>query len=133
MADEKVGKVGPISKQIIECVKANPGAHASEVARLLGMSQGGGPRETIRNLISSGYLVRGKQKVVPGSKGHAVSPLHYTGKPFEIGYDSTGSERWQRIQQRIAADIERERRLAESAVWAGKAIRAMVDVGRASA
>ncbi|HGL4258694.1 winged helix-turn-helix domain-containing protein [Burkholderia multivorans] len=126
----EVGKVGPISKQIIECVIAHPGIHAGEVARKLGLSQGGGPRQTIRNLIAAGYLVRGEKMAGAGSKGHAAAPLRYTGKPFTLGHDGSGSTRWSRIQQRIANEMEKDRRSMESIEWAGKAIRAMVDVGR---
>ncbi|PRH10992.1 hypothetical protein [Burkholderia multivorans] len=129
----EVGKVGAISKQIIECVIANPGIHAGEVVRKLGLSQGGGPRQTIRTLIAAGYLVRSEKKLGAGSKGHAASPLKYTGKPFVLGHDGMGSKRWMRTQQRIEKEMEKERQAMESINWAGKAIRAMVDVGRAAA
>ncbi|MBN3747111.1 winged helix-turn-helix domain-containing protein [Burkholderia contaminans] len=130
MAD---GKVGPVSKQIIECVKANPGIHAGEIARRLGLSLGGGPRETIRNLIAAGYLKRGEKVTAAGTKGHAASPLMYTGKRFK-GFDKwAGSDRWRRIQERIAAEAARERQAIESIEWAERAIRAMVETGRAAA
>ena len=130
MAD---GKVGPVSKKIIECVKANPGIHAAEVARVLGLNQGGGMRATVRKLISDGYLSRIEVAGVPHGLFHTALPLKYTGKPFE-GFNEGGiSRRSQQIQERITAQIEREQRLAESAAWAGKAIRAMVDAGRAAA
>ncbi|HEM7896993.1 TPA: winged helix-turn-helix domain-containing protein [Burkholderia cenocepacia] len=130
MAD---GKVGPVSKKIIECVWANPGIHAAEIARVLGISQGGGMRGTVRTLISDGYLSRIEVEGVPHGVFHTALPLKYTGKPFE-GFNEGGiSKRSQQIQERIAAQIEREKRLAESAAWAGKAIRAMVDAGRAAA
>ncbi|MDN7933640.1 winged helix-turn-helix domain-containing protein [Burkholderia metallica] len=131
MADGKTGKVGPVSKKIIECVKANPGIHAAQIARVLGVNQG--MRATVRALISSGYLSRGKAKVALDPQYRTATPLEYTGKPFE-GYNEGGiSKRSHQIQERIAAQIEREKRLAESAAWAGKAIRAMVDAGRAAA
>ncbi|UEP49632.1 winged helix-turn-helix domain-containing protein [Burkholderia ambifaria] len=129
MAD---GKVGPVSKKIIECVKANPGIHAAEVARVLGLNQGGGMRATVRKLISDGYLARGEVEGVPQGVFHTALPLKYTGKPFEGFNEGSISKRSQQIQDRIAAQIEREQRLAESAAWAGRAIRAMVDVGRTS-
>jgi len=133
MADGKTGKVGPVSKKIIECVKANPGIHAAQVARVLGINQGGGMRATVRALISSGYLSRSKAKVALDSQYHTATPLEYTGKPF-MGFNEGGiSRRSQQIQDRITAQIDREKRLAESAAWAGMAIRAMVDLGRASA
>ncbi|MBM2769902.1 winged helix-turn-helix domain-containing protein [Burkholderia anthina] len=133
MAGRKAGKVGPVSKKMIECVKANPGIHAAEVARVLGLNQGGGMRGMVRKLISDGYLTRIAVEGVPNGVFHTASPLKYTGKPFE-GFNEGGiSKRSQQIQERIAAQIERERRLAESAAWAGIAIRAMVDVGRAAA
>lgn len=130
MAD---GKVGPISKKIIECVKANPGIHAAQVARVLGLNQGGGMRATVRKLISDGYLSRIAVEGVPDGVFHTALPLKYTGKPFK-GFNEAGiSKRSRQIQERIAADIEKEQRLAESAAWAGKAIRAMVDAGRSAA
>lgn len=130
MAD---GKVGPVSKKIIECVQANPGIHAAEIARVLGIGQGGGMRGTVRKLISDGYLSRIEVEGVPHGVFHTALPLKYTGKPFE-GFNEGGiSKRSQQMQERIAAQIEREKRLAESAAWAGKAIRAMVDAGRAAA
>ncbi|VWC91176.1 hypothetical protein BLA18112_03332 [Burkholderia lata] len=129
MAD---GKVGPVSKKIIECVKANPGIHAAEVARALGLNQGGGMRATVRKLISDGYLTRTEVEGVPQGVFHTALPLKYTGKPFEAFNEGAISKRSQQIQDRIAAQIEREQRLAESAAWAGQAIRAMVDIGRAS-
>ncbi|OXI42466.1 winged helix-turn-helix domain-containing protein [Burkholderia aenigmatica] len=130
MAD---GKVGPVSKKIIECVKANQGIHAAEVARVLGLNQGGGMRGMVRKLISDGYLSRIEAEGVPPGVFHTALPLKYTGKPFE-GFNEGGiSKRSKQIQERIAAQIEREKRLAESAAWAGKAIRAMVDAGRAAA
>ncbi|HDR8962507.1 TPA: winged helix-turn-helix domain-containing protein [Burkholderia vietnamiensis] len=130
MAD---GKVGPVSKKIIECVKANPGIHAAQVARVLGVNQGGGMRATVRKLVSDGYLTRIEVEGVPHGVFHTALPLKYTGKPFE-GFNEGGiSKRSRQIQERIAAQIEREKRLAESAAWAGKAIRAMVDAGRAAA
>lgn len=132
MADEKVGKVGPASKKIIECVKANPGIHAARAARALGVTPGGGFRATVRKLISDGYLSRVEVEGVPHGLFHTALPLKYTGKPFEVGGEGAVSKRSQQIQDRIAAQIEREKRLAESAAWAGKAIRAMVEVGRAS-
>ncbi len=133
MADGKTGKVGPVSKKIIECVKANPGIHAAQVARVLGINQGGGMRATVRTLISNGYLSRGKAKVVSDSQYHTATPLEYTGKSF-MGFNEGGiSKRSQQIQERIAAEIEREKRLVESAAWAEKAIRAMVGLGRVSA
>lgn len=129
MAD---GKVGPVSKKIIECVKANPGIHAAQVARVLGVNEGGGMRATVRKLISDGYLTRIEVEGVPHGVFHTALPLKYTGKPFE-GFNEGGiSKRSRQIQERIAAQIEREKRLAESAAWAGKAIRAMVDAGRAA-
>ena len=130
MAD---GKVGPVSKKIIECVKANPGIHAAEIARVLGISQGGGMRATVRALISNGYLSRTEVEGVPHGLFHTALPLKYTGKPFE-GFNEGGiSKRSRQIQERIASQIEKEARLAESAAWAGKAIRAMVDAGRDAA
>ncbi|KVX33416.1 hypothetical protein WT32_02410 [Burkholderia anthina] len=131
MAD---GKVGPVSKKIIECVKANPGIHAARIARVLGLKQdGGGLRATVRKLISDGYLSRMAVDGVPDGVFHTALPLEYTGKPFK-GFNEAGiSKRSRQIQERIAADIEKEQRLAESAAWAGKAIRAMVDAGRAAA
>ncbi|MCA8037868.1 winged helix-turn-helix domain-containing protein [Burkholderia arboris] len=130
MAD---GKVGPVSKKIIECVKANPGIHAAEIARVLGINQGGGMRATVRKLISDGYLSRIEIEGVPQGVFHTALPLEYTGKPFVGFNEGSISKRSQQIQERIAAQIEREKRLAESAAWAGKAIRAMVDAGRAAA
>lgn len=130
MAD---GKVGPASKKIIECVKANPGIHAARAARMLGVAPGGGFRGTVRKLILDGYLTRIEVDGVPPDLIHTALPLKYTGKPFEVGGEGAVSKRSRQIQERIAAQIEKERRLAESAVWAGKAIRAMVDVGRAAA
>ncbi|VWB16153.1 hypothetical protein BLA14095_00468 [Burkholderia lata] len=127
------GRVGPVSKKIIECVKANQGIHAAEVARVLGLNQGGGMRGMVRKLISDGYLSRIEVEGVSHGVFHTALPLKYTGKPFE-GFNEGGiSKRSQQIQERIAAQIEREKRLAESAAWAGKAIRAMVDAGRAAA
>ncbi|WP_175701160.1 winged helix-turn-helix domain-containing protein [Burkholderia ambifaria] len=128
-----VGKVGPVSKKIVECVKANPGIHAAAVARVLGLNQGGGMRATVRKLISDGYLARGEVEGVPQGVFHTALPLKYTGKPFEGFNEGSISRRSKQIQDRIAAQIEREQRLAESAAWAERAIRAMVDVGRASA
>lgn len=130
MAD---GKVGPVSKKIIECVKANPGIHAAQVARVLGMSQGGGMRATVRKLISDGYLSRIDVDGVPYGLFNTALPLKYTGKPFRCLNEAGISKRSQQIQERIAADIEREQRRAESSAWAAKAIRAMVDGGRAAA
>lgn len=89
MVDGKAGKVGPVSKKIIECVKANPGIHAAQVARVLGIKQGGGMRATVRALISSGYLSRGKAKVAADPQYHTATLLEYTGKPF---MDSTRAE-----------------------------------------
>ncbi|WP_192499540.1 hypothetical protein [Burkholderia cepacia] len=132
MADGKVGKVGPVSKKMIECVKANPGIHAAGMARALGLSQGGGMRGMVRKLISDGYLSRIEVEGVPSGLFHKALPLKYTGKPFDVSGEGAVSKRSRQIQERIAAQIERERRLAESAVWAEKAIRAMVDVGRVS-
>ena len=79
MAD---GKVGPVSKKIIECVKANPGIHAAQVARVLGLNQEGGMRATVRKLISDGYLTRIEVEGVPHGVFHTALPLKYTGKPF---------------------------------------------------
>ncbi|CAB3750893.1 hypothetical protein GQ57_16030 [Burkholderia sp. MSh2] len=132
MADGKAGKVGPVSKKIIECVKANSGIHAAQVARVLGLNQGGGMRATVRKLISDGYLSRIEVEGVPPGLFHTALPLEYTGKPFDVSGEGTVSKRSRQIQERIAAQIEKERRLAESAVWAEKAIRAMVEVGRVS-
>ncbi|MCA8048042.1 winged helix-turn-helix domain-containing protein [Burkholderia arboris] len=133
MADGKTGKVGPVSKKMIECVKANPGIHAAGIARALGISQGGGMRGMVRKLISDGYLTRIAVDGVPSGLFHTALPLKYTGKPFE-GFNESGiSKRSQQIQERIAAQIEREKRLAESVAWAGRAIRAMVVAGRAAA
>lgn len=127
------GKLGPVSVKIIEFVKANPGIHSGEIARRLGKGRGGSTRETIRKLLDDGYLAKGEKFVAPSAKGHAVHPLKYTGKPFEVGYGSNGSDRYTRIQQRIVEDLERETQLNESIVWAAQAIRAMVEIGRASA
>ncbi|NDV77099.1 winged helix-turn-helix domain-containing protein [Burkholderia cenocepacia] len=127
------GKVGPVSVRIIEFVKANPGIHAGEIARRLGKGRDGSVRETIRRLIDEGYFAKGEKRVMPSSKGHAVAPLKYTGKAYDSGYDSGGSPRSARIQDRLAAEREEQARLNESIVWAGKAIRAMVDFGRAAA
>lgn len=133
MAVEKVGKVGPASKKIIDCVKANPGIHAARAARTLGVTPGGGFRSTVRKLISDGYLSRVEVDGVPHGLFHTALPLKYTGKPYEGINEGRFSKRSRQIQERIAAQIEREQRLAESAAWAGKAIRAMVDAGRAEA
>ncbi|RQS85153.1 winged helix-turn-helix domain-containing protein [Burkholderia seminalis] len=123
MAD---GKVGPVSKKIIEFVRANPGIHAGEIARRLGKGRGGSARETIRHLIEDGYLAKGEKRRAPTAKGHAVHPLKYTGKSYEGGYEFTTSKRAARIQQRIAEEREQQAQLNESIVWAGKVIRAMV-------
>ncbi|KWO62578.1 hypothetical protein [Burkholderia territorii] len=127
------GKMGPISRKILEYVKATPGTHASEVARVLGLGEGGGTRETIRTLIARGYLTRGQKKRVPGSKGHTVYPLTYTGKPFECSDDWTVSTRWQTRRDQVAATAAREAEALTSIAWAGQAIRAMVASARAAA
>jgi len=127
------GKVGPVSVRIIEFVKANPGIHAGEITRRLGKGRAGSVRETIRRLIDEGYFAKGEKRVVPSSKGHAVSPLRYTGKEYRSGYDSGGSLRCDRIKDRLAAEREEEARLNESILWAGTVIRAMVDSGRIAA
>lgn len=124
------GKLGPVSVRIIEFVKENPNVHAGEIARRLGKGRGGSTRETIRRLLEDGYLSRGKKYYAPGAKGHAVHPLKYTGKSYESGYDFTTSKRAARIQQRIAEGLEQDAQLNESIVWAGKAIRSMVEIGR---
>ena len=90
-------------------------------------------RATVRKLISDGYLTRTEVEGVPQGVFHTALPLKYTGKPFVGFNEGSISKRSQQIQDRIAAQIEREQRLAESAAWAGRAIRAMVDVGRAAA
>ncbi|KIP13932.1 hypothetical protein KY49_704 [Burkholderia sp. MSHR3999] len=127
------GKMGPISRKILECVKANPGIHASDVARQLDLGDGGGTRETIRTLIARGYLVRGTKKHVPGAKGHTVYPLTYTGKPFERSDDWAVSTRWKTRQDRMVAEAEREAQALTAIDWTGQAIRAMVASARAAA
>ncbi len=124
------GKLGPVSVKIVEFVTANPGIHAGEITRRLGKGSTGSTRELIRNLLEAGYLVRGEKFYAPSAKGHAVHPLHYTGKPYQPGYDTGGSARAARIQQRIADEREQEAQLNESIVWAGTVIRAMVEGAR---
>ncbi|MCA8045504.1 winged helix-turn-helix domain-containing protein [Burkholderia arboris] len=119
--------------KIIEFVKENPGIHAGEIARRLGKGRGGSTRETIRHLIADGYLAKGETVLAASAKGHAVHPLKYTGKEYESGYDTIGSKRMARIQQRIVEDLEQETLLNESILWAGKAIRAMVDAAQVAA
>ncbi|WGS46820.1 hypothetical protein LFL97_31910 [Burkholderia sp. JSH-S8] len=128
------GKMGPMSRKIIECVKAHPGIHAGEVARKLGLGVGGGSRETIRTLISRGYLAKGKKRIARSARGQStVTPLTYTGKPFKCSDDWAISTRWKKHQEKVVAKIEREQQMSESVVWAGAAIRAMIGVGRAAA
>ncbi|AIO24971.1 winged helix-turn-helix domain-containing protein [Burkholderia cepacia] len=127
------GKLGPVSIKIIEFVKANPGIHAGEIARRLGKGRSGSTRETIRRLLEDGYLSRGKKYHAPSAKGYAVHPLKYTGKSYESGYDFATSKRSARIRQLIAEGLEQDAQLNESIIWAGQAIRAMVEIGRASA
>ncbi|WP_027813345.1 winged helix-turn-helix domain-containing protein [Burkholderia cenocepacia] len=127
------GKLGPVSVKIVEYVKANPGIHAGEITRRLGKGSTGSTRELIRHLLEAGYLVRGEQVYAPGAKGHAVHPLTYTGKPYQAGYDTGGSARAARIQQRIAEERAQEAQLNESVVWAGKVICAMVQCAQVAA
>ncbi|MEY1590727.1 hypothetical protein AB3K92_17995 [Burkholderia sp. Bmkn7] len=71
---------------------------------------------------------------VPQSMQKPKHPPKYRNRKCEHeGNEGRFSKRSRQIQERIAAQIEREQRLAESAAWAGKAIRAMVDAGRAAA
>ncbi|AOK33945.1 winged helix-turn-helix domain-containing protein [Burkholderia cenocepacia] len=127
------GKLGPVSVKIVEYVKANPGIHAGEITRRLGKGSTGSTRELIRHLVEAGYLVRGNKAYVPGAKGHAVHPLTYTGKTYQAGYDTGGSARSARIQQRIAEEREQEAQLNESIVWAAKVICAMVQCAQVAA
>ncbi|MGU7780511.1 winged helix-turn-helix domain-containing protein [Burkholderia sp. PU8-34] len=124
------GKMGPLSRKIIECVQTQPGIHAGEVTRTLKLSSGGSTREIIRRLISRGYLAAGTKRIL---KGCVITPLTYTGKSFEGTDDWALSGRWQKHQEKVAAQIAYQEQAGAAIASVSKAIRAMIDVGRVAA